>query len=130
MSSPFLYPLDSTRHTDFAFGLGQLGLSWMYDIIIIIINILPCGCSLCTLYPPCPPPTSPQNHTASVTKFTVPRSSWGPQDVSFDFLLSEPLFLTAQSMGCECVCVCVGGRGRPLWGAALLPGVIMLFFSL
>ncbi|XP_057348307.1 regulator of G-protein signaling 14 isoform X2 [Manis pentadactyla] len=31
----------STGHMDFAVGLEQLGLSWMYDIVIIIIIILP-----------------------------------------------------------------------------------------
>lgn len=35
-----LYPPDSTGHTEFAVGLGQLGLSWMYDIVIIIIIII------------------------------------------------------------------------------------------
>lgn len=38
-SLPSTY-IDSIVHTDFAVGLGQLGLSWMYDIIIIIIIII------------------------------------------------------------------------------------------
>lgn len=32
--------IGSAGHMDFAVGLGQLGLSWMYDIVIIIVIII------------------------------------------------------------------------------------------
>lgn len=49
----------------------------------------------CVSVYPVPPP---QNHTASVSKISA-RKFLGTSGCAPDFLLSEPVFLTAQSVG-------------------------------
>lgn len=65
-AAPHSAHIGSAGHMDFAVGLGHLGLSWMYDtvIIIVIIILLVCLSTPCN----CPPPRS---YTASVTEVSA-----------------------------------------------------------
>lgn len=94
MAAPPRSHIDSTVHMDFAVGLGQLGLSWMYDIvIIIIIIILPCGVFLV-----CHSAMSILPTLLPLSSKSVP-GSCRPQDVPPNFLFSDSLFLSAQNIG-------------------------------
>ena len=86
------------------------------------MRCVPCVC--------CTPHPTPENHIASVTEGTVPGSSWRPQDVPPDFLLSELLFLAAQSVGRWGDTGGKEGKGRTPWGSVPLPGVTLLFLAL